>query len=124
MDFNLAGAIIRLVIFLPAVAVLAYLAVRYGLGQRMVTRSHSRNIRVLEQMPLGPRSTLSVIMVAGKYYLLSTSNEGQTKLICPIEDFPLPALTGEETDYHPMWQRWISRIATVRDGMKGDAGSD
>ncbi|MHB1419366.1 MAG: flagellar biosynthetic protein FliO [Bacillota bacterium] len=121
MNFNLLEAIIRLIIFLPLVAGLAYLAVRYGLGQRMAAGSRSRNLKVLEQMPLGPRSVLSVIWVAGKCYLVSTSNDGRTSLLCPVEDFPLPVLS-EEAGNLPQWQQWITRFASGRGWGKWGGG--
>ncbi|MBE3587824.1 MAG: flagellar biosynthetic protein FliO [Thermoanaerobacteraceae bacterium] len=96
-DGELFWAVIRLVIALPLVAFLAYLAVRYGLGRRLV-QTRGRHMRVIEQVPLGLKATLTLVQVGRRYYLLAQQEGGVTLLQefdhLP-EVIPLPGETPE-----------------------------
>ncbi|TDA69409.1 MAG: hypothetical protein D9V47_05810 [Clostridia bacterium] len=119
MDWELWKAIIRLAIFLPVVMFLAYWAVRYGLGYRNGRMSHSRQMRLLEQIAIGPKSYLSIVKVVGHYYLIATG-EGGTRLLRELEEYG-----GEVEDDGAgragiPWpvNRWLDWIARFRDGRE------
>lgn len=90
MDLQMWGAVFRLVIFLPLVAILAYLLVRLGLGRRRLGSGHG--LQVMEQMLLSPRATISVIRVNQRYFLVA-SGDGGTRLLAELDDYspPMPA---------------------------------
>lgn len=83
---GLVGAILRLIIFLPVVAVLAYLSIKYGLGKVRQFKG-TPNLQVVERLTLGPKSSLYVVKVVNRYYLLAVG-EGQTALLKELEDYP------------------------------------
>lgn len=87
MDDTLLCAAARLVISLPLVAVLAYWAIKFGLGRRAAGLQKRRHMRVVEQMPLGPKISLSLVQVGDKYYLLA-HQDGSTVLITQMNEMP------------------------------------
>lgn len=118
MDWELWKAIIRLAIFLPLVMFLAFWAVRYGLGYRYGRMSHSRQMKLLEQIAIGPKSYLSIVKVAGHYYLIATG-EGGTRLLQELEGYRGDEESGGEMAEIP-WpvNRWLDWIARFRDGRE------
>ena len=78
-DGELFWAVVRLAVTLPLVAFLAYLAVRYGLGRRLA-QARGRRMRVIEQVPLGLKATLTLVQVGRHYYLLAQQEGGVTLL--------------------------------------------
>lgn len=92
MDQEMFAAIVRLVIFLPVVAALAYFTVKYGLARRQGWFGARRYLRVVEQLPLGPRTGLSLVQV-GKEYFLIGFHDGKLSLLKEFAQLPeeLPA---------------------------------
>ncbi|MGB9803815.1 flagellar biosynthetic protein FliO [Desulfofundulus sp.] len=76
---DLFWAVLQLAVSLPLVAGLAYLAVRYGLGRRL-TVNRGRHMRVIEQIPLGPKAALTLVQVGRRYYLLAQQDSSVTLL--------------------------------------------
>ncbi|MEG6617319.1 flagellar biosynthetic protein FliO [Peptococcaceae bacterium 1198_IL3148] len=73
-------AFIRVIIALPLVLALAYVAIKYGLARRGLVKGQQggRRMRVVEQMPLGPKGLLSLVEVGDKYFLLAHAETGIT----------------------------------------------
>ena len=78
-DADLFRAAVQLVLSLLLVAALAYLAVRYGLGRHLAF-SRGRYMRVIEQLPLGPKAALTLVQVGRRYYLLAHQENNVTLL--------------------------------------------
>lgn len=76
MDFDVVAAAIRLLIALPVVTALAYFLIKYGLGRRVLATGGKRRMRVVEQIPLGPKSSVCLIEVGGCFILLAQSESG------------------------------------------------
>jgi flagellar protein FliO/FliZ len=76
---DLFWAVVQLAVSLPLVAGLAYLAVRYGLGRRLAV-NRGRYMRVIEQVPLGPKTALTLVQVGRRYYLLAQQENNVTLL--------------------------------------------
>lgn len=87
MDDEMLRAIARLAVSLPLVAALAYFAIKYGLGRRSVGMYRRRYMRVVEQLPLGPKVLLSLVQVGDKYYLLA-HQDGSTILLAEMDEMP------------------------------------
>lgn len=84
---DLLPAILRLIIFLPLVAVLAFLAIKYGLGRSQYLRTSNSNLQVLERVTLTPKTGLCVVKIVDKFYLFSVS-EQETLLVKELDDYP------------------------------------
>lgn len=87
------GALLQLVVFLPLVCLLAYAVVRYGIGRRF-SFLIGRRMRVVEQLPLGPKSFLTLVQVGECYYLLAHQDAAVTvveKFDRLPEELPAPA---------------------------------
>ncbi|MDS1029538.1 flagellar biosynthetic protein FliO [Bacillota bacterium LX-D] len=83
---DLFAAILRIVIFLPIVAALAYIYVKYGLG-KMSQYKTSENLQVVDRVTLGPKANLFVVKVVDQYYLMSIS-EQQIQLLKELKNYP------------------------------------
>jgi flagellar protein FliO/FliZ len=84
-------AFIRTIIALPLVLLLAYVVIKYGLARRGLAKGDQggRRMRVVEQMPLGPKGLLSLVEVGGKYYLLAHTETGVT-VVEEYDNLPEP----------------------------------
>ncbi|WP_051276344.1 flagellar biosynthetic protein FliO [Desulfovirgula thermocuniculi] len=85
-------ALLRLAVALPLVAGLAYLAVRFGLGRRVLA-GRGRYMRIVEQLPLGPKACLTLVQVGRRYYLLA-HQENALALLRELEELPEPLPQG------------------------------
>ena len=110
MDWDFAWAVLRLVVLLPLVLVLAYMAVKFGVG-RLVYSSHpgTPGMQVLDRLPLGAKSSLIVVKVADRYFLLA-HHEKTTGLIQELEDYPdfqrrSSTMSGLENGVAKLWMR-------------------
>jgi len=102
MSSDLTQAVVRLLVSLPLVLALIYLVLKYGLGRRyMVARGGSR-MKLLEQLPLGPKTTLSLVEFGGRYYLLA-HQENAISLVKELDDLPEPEkqVTGDIVELTP-----------------------
>lgn len=87
MSSDLVWAIVRMLVTLPLVLGLVYLVLKYGLARRYITTSGQRKMKLVEQLPLGPKSTLSLVTLGGVYYLLA-HQENSISLIKELGELP------------------------------------
>lgn len=73
MDTTIAVTFIKIIIFLPLVLLLAYLSLKVG-GKHMMG-FNSRVIRVVEKVSLSNKTSLCVVVIDGKPYVVSSSDE-------------------------------------------------
>lgn len=87
MNWNLWEAILRIAVSLPLICLAAYLFIRYGLS-----RSYPRTVgslRVMEQIHLTPKASLSIVRVAEQYLLVSAT-DSQVTVIRAMDDYQPP----------------------------------
>jgi len=87
MNSDLIWAIVRMLVALPLVLGMAYLVLKYGFARRYVTTSGNRRMRLVEQLPLGPKTTLSLVTLGGAYFLLAHQDNSIT-LIKELGELP------------------------------------
>lgn len=87
MSSDLVWAMVRMLVTLPLVLGLVYLVLKYGLARRYVTASGQRRMKLVEQLPLGPKSTLSLVTLGGVYYLLAHQDNSIT-LVKELGELP------------------------------------
>lgn len=87
MSGDLVWALVRMLVTLPLVLGLVYLVLKYGLARRYITTSGQRRMKLVEQLPLGPKSTLSLVALGGVYYLLA-HQENSISLIKELGELP------------------------------------
>jgi len=100
VDTELLTAAIRIIIMLPLVAALAYFLIKHGLARRSFIPGGMRRMRLLEQIPLGPKTSLSLVEVGDRYILLAHSENG----FCVIREMdhlpdPIPQQSPEVLDW-------------------------
>lgn len=84
MSNDLVWAVVRLLVCLPLVVGLMYLVLRFGLYRRFLPVRAGRYVRVVEQVPLGPKTVVSLVKVSDKYYLLG-HGEGTVAVLKEID---------------------------------------
>lgn len=84
MGSDLFWAVVRLLICLPVILALMYIVLRYGLSHRLLPVRPGRHIRVIEQVPLGPKTIISLVKVGERCYLLG-HGEGTVAVLREVE---------------------------------------
>lgn len=87
MSGDLIWAVVRLLVALPLVLVIAYVVLKYGLARRFATAPGSRRMKLLEQLPLGPKTTISLVMFGSRYYLLA-HQDNSVCLVKELDELP------------------------------------
>lgn len=81
-------AIVKLIILLPLVALLAYIFIRFGLTKMGgALPGRVSQMRVVDRLSLSTKSSLLVVQVAGRYYLIAAS-DGNTSLLKELSSYP------------------------------------
>ena len=114
MDMDLLGAAIRIIIALPLVTALAYFLIKYGLARRTLAPGGRRRMRLIEQIPIGPKTSLSLVEVGGHYILLAHSENG-FHVIREMDELPVTVLQ-QDTE--------IMDFKEIIGKMKAAAGSN
>lgn len=89
MDMDILSAAVRMIIALPLVTALAYFLIKHGLGRRSALSGGKRSMRLVEQIPIGPKASISLVEVGGRYILLAHSDNG-FQVIREMDEPPEP----------------------------------
>jgi len=87
MSSDLVWAMVRVLVALPLVLGLAYLVLKYGIARRYVITTGNRRMRLVEQLPLGPKTTLSLVALGEAYFLLA-HQDGSITLVKELGELP------------------------------------
>ncbi|MFZ5648347.1 MAG: flagellar biosynthetic protein FliO [Bacillota bacterium] len=112
MDKDFLSAAIRIIIALPLVTALAYFLIKYGLARRAVFPGGKRCMRLVEQIPIGPKTTISLVEVGGSYILLAHSDNG-FYVIREMDQLPEPVSVQSQE---------MVDIKEILDNLKQSAG--
>ena len=118
MDWEIIKAAVKIIIMLPLVTALAYFLIKYGLARRYSIGGQYKRMRIVEQMPIGPKALLSIVEVGGRYTLLAHSDSGflVVREMDALPD-PLPFQVNELTDLKAFLKN-LKKSATGR-GLMG-----
>ncbi|MGQ9531338.1 MAG: flagellar biosynthetic protein FliO [Desulfotomaculales bacterium] len=123
---DLFWAAVRLAVALPLVLLLAVVTVRWGV-RRVWGAGGGRRIRVVEQVPLGRGTSLALVAVGRRYYLLVCGERG-AEVVATLDTLPeevgapQPApVDAALARFVERWQRFRSRC-TGREGHEGKYG--
>ena len=67
-------SILKLIITLVFILCLAYVSIRFGLSRIYKPSVRTSYMKVVEQLYLGPKTLLILVMVGEEYFLLTSSN--------------------------------------------------
>ncbi|MFZ5898499.1 MAG: FliO/MopB family protein [Bacillota bacterium] len=87
MTTDLLGAVLRLVVALPLTVLLIYICFRFLAVTGPAAWTGRRRMQVVEQLPLGGKSRISLVRVGDVYYLLGHGEDGTT-LLKEFQDLP------------------------------------
>ena len=94
MNSEMLWALIKIIVFLPLVTALAYFLIKYGLARHPLAIGGRRRMRLVEQVPLSPKSYVSLVEVGGRYIILAHSENG-FQVIREMDELPDPILLQE-----------------------------
>ncbi|MFZ5632059.1 MAG: flagellar biosynthetic protein FliO [Bacillota bacterium] len=89
MDTEILIAAVKLIVMLPLVTALAYFLIKYGLSRRSFIPGGKRRMRLVEQIPIGPKTLISLVEVGGRYILLAHSDSG-FQVLREMDELPEP----------------------------------
>lgn len=89
MDMDILNAAIRMIIALPLVTALAYFLIKHGMGRRAAFPWGKRRMRLIEQVHIGPKTSISLVEVGGSYILMAHSDNG-FHVIREMDELPEP----------------------------------
>ncbi|MCL2766080.1 MAG: flagellar biosynthetic protein FliO [Peptococcaceae bacterium] len=102
-DNELVWAAVRVFVALPIVLIMAYLLIKYGLSRRYSFIGGTNNkMKLVEQLPLGPKAMLSLVVLGDKYYLLA-HQDNSMQLIKELDQLPVSekAVSGDVVELIP-----------------------
>ena len=110
-------AVIRLLIFLPLVALLAFVSLKYGIG-KMQQSSGISHMQIVDRISLGPKSGLFVVKVAEQYFLLAVS-ESKIQILKDLPGYPaIQPLVNPRSNHEKIVSRFQQGL-TSRFGKRG-----
>lgn len=119
MSGDLIWAMVRLVVALPLVLGLAYMVIKYGLARRYMAPAGKRRMKLVEQLSLGPKATLSLVELGGKFYLLA-HQDNCISLVKEISELKEPEqkIIGDIVEFTPQTIEEFDRLQkpAVTDG--------
>lgn len=87
MNNDLVWAVVRVLVALPLVLGMAYLVLKYGIARRYTMTTGNRRMKLVEQLPLGPKTTLSLVILGETHFLLA-HQDGSITLIKELGELP------------------------------------
>ena len=119
---DLFWAAVRLAIALPLVLLLAVVTVRWGV-RRTWGAGRGRRIRVVEQVPLGRGTSLALVAVGRRYYLLVCGERG-AEVVATFDALPEEAGTPEPAPVDAALARFVERWQRLRFRCAGREGHE
>lgn len=111
MSGELIEAVVRLLVALPLILGLAYLVLKYGLARRYMVTTGNRRMKLVEQLPLGPKTTLSLVALGGRFYLLA-HQDNSISLMKELDELKEPEETiiGDVVELIPQTIKEFDRL--------------
>jgi flagellar protein FliO/FliZ len=111
MNGELVWAVVRLLVALPLILGLAYLVLKYGLARRYMVTTGSHRMKLIEQLPLGPKTTLSLVSLGGRFYLLAHQDNAISlvKELAELKD-PEETIVGDIVEFTPQTLEEFDRL--------------
>jgi len=104
LEWNLWEAIVRVVISMSFICLAAFLFIKYGLAKQY-PRSRG-NLRIMEQVSLTPKASISIVKVEGEYLLVSAT-DSEVIVIKPMANYQ-PAESPEiQLLLSDSWKRFL-----------------
>lgn len=119
---DLFWTVVRLAVALPLVVLLAVVTVRWGVRRTWGVGS-GRRIRVIEQVPLGRLTSLALVAVGRRYYLLACQERGVT-VVATFDTLPEAVACPEPAPFNAEMMGLINRWRKVRLRLTGREGHE
>jgi flagellar biosynthetic protein FliO len=111
MNGELIWAVVRMLVALPLILGLAYVVLKYGLARRYMTPAGNRRMKLVEQLPLGPKTTLSLVSLGGRFYLLA-HQDNSVSLVKELDELKdtEEKIIGDIVEYTPRTIKEYDRL--------------
>lgn len=111
-----AEMIIKFIIFFPIIILLIYVSLKYG-GSKFQNLQNGKYIKVLEKTPLSKDTSILIIKIGSKGYVVSSTNS-KTEILMEINDKELADI--EEVKKVPQYKSLDEFFKDIKNklGMK------
>lgn len=84
MDKQLLLMILNIIVVLPFILFLIYLSLKYG-GGKLQSLQNGRFVKVIERVPITKESSILVVKIGEKAYVMSAGNN-KTEILMELEE--------------------------------------
>jgi flagellar protein FliO/FliZ len=114
-------AFLRLAVALPLVLLLCVVVLKYLVPRTLAGFAHARRMRVVEQLPLGPKTGMSLVQVGECYYLL-VCHEGAVTVVKEMDQLPAVLKNEPPAEMKPLRPEAVVGRLLLRRTGGGPAG--
>ena len=115
MDWNLLLDFLKLVILLPVIIFLIYITLKYG-SKYSGKFSTNKIIKVIERVPLGQNTYISVVTIGDKPYIISSGDKG-AQILLELDEKLYEDCMKNKSQNNENIELMISKI--LKSGLKG-----
>lgn len=109
MDKQLLLMILNIIVVLPFILFLIYLSLKYG-GGKLQSLQNGRFVKVIERVPITKESSILVVKIGEKAYVMSAGNN-KTEILMELEEDEIQKI--ESMNKLPQYSR-----ANIDDSVK------
>jgi flagellar protein FliO/FliZ len=115
MDFSFWIMLLKIIVFLPFILMLFYLSVKYG-GSKLQGIQNGKFIKVLERVPLSKESSLIVVKIGEKGYVL-TSSTGKIDTLLELNSEEIQSLeASREVPQYASLKEYYQKVMKKKEG--------
>lgn len=115
MDWNLLLDFLKLAILLPVIIFLIYITLKYG-SKYSAKFSTNKIIKVIERVPLGQNTYISVVTIGDKPYVISSGDKG-AQILLELDEKLFEDCMKDKSQNNVNIEQIISKV--LKSGFKG-----
>jgi flagellar protein FliO/FliZ len=114
MDKQMLGMLLNIILVLPFILLLIYISLKYG-GSKLQNIQNGRFIKVMERVPLTKDSSIMVVKIGDKAFIMS-SGAGKTEILLELEEAQMEHI--ETINRQPQYENLQECIKEVMSKLK------
>ena len=115
MDWNLLLDFLKLAILLPVIIFLIYITLKYG-SKYSAKFNTNKIIKVIERVPLGQNTYISVVTIGDKPYVISSGDKG-AQILLELDEKLFEDCMKDKSQNNVNIEQIISKV--LKSGFKG-----
>lgn len=115
MDWNLLLDFLKLAILLPVIIILIYITLKYG-SKCSAKFSTNKIIKVIERVPLGQNTYISIVTIGDKPYVITSGDKG-AQILLELDEKLFEDYMKDKNQNNQNIEQIISKV--LKSGFKG-----